>query len=91
MNLKRRTIFLDKPFEVVDGEFEKLDEDDDEVTVKLQFVEKVKISFPAGSTEAQLLKEKLTKELEGTRIIICRLDREDEPIRVAVKKERMDI
>ena len=84
---KKRIIYLDKPFELVDGLFEQLDETDGNLTVRIRFVEDCELIYPVDSPEARILREKLTGELKGERVIICRLDGEDEPLRVAIKRE----
>ena len=85
--MKRRTIRLDQSFDLVDGLFEELQEIDGNLTVRVRFVEYGELVYPADSPEARILKEKLGDGLKGQRVIICRVDGEDEPLRVAVKRE----
>ena len=81
-------IWLDTIGKLLDALFVELYESDGYVIAKLDILQHVRIEFPIDSPEARILKDKLRDQLKGQRVIIYRLDDDDEPLRVAIKTQQ---
>ena len=73
---------------LLDALFVRLYEADGYVIAKFDILQHVKMEFPVDSPEAQILKDRLTDDLQGQRVIICRVDDEEKFFRIAVKNPR---
>ena len=81
-------IFLDEPGQLLDGLFSEICEKDGFLQVRFELIENVVLEYPLDSREAIKLREKLTDEVRGWRVIVFRHDDPNEPLRVAIKTQR---
>lgn len=81
-----REIFLDKEGDSLDGIFKKLTENAGNLSAEFRFIEEVEIVVPADSQEAKILKEKLTDDFRGRRILVYKTDDPKKPLIVVEKR-----
>jgi len=81
-------IWLEAIGNLLDALFVELFEVDGYLIARFDLVQHVRIEFPMDSPEAQILKDKLTDDLQGKRVLIMRQGNETEPLRVAAKTQQ---
>lgn len=86
MSKTSQKIHLDKEGDVFDGIHRELTENDANLTARFRIIEDVEIVVPVDSPEGKILKEKLTDDLRGKRILVYKTDTPSTPLIVAEKR-----